>query len=232
MSFSEKFITIQMTLAQGQFSTGNSITLSGLRMSVRLVTPGGEDKGHAEVAIFGMRLSDMNQATVLGTDLTRVNQNKITIMAGDDPNALSVVFMGNISTAFVDAQSQPDVAFRITAVAMLYDTAAKPASSTSLPGTTDVATQMQVFANTIGATFEGNSVNIKLRDRYFCGSTGQQIAALAREAGVQWIYETGTLAIWNPGTARSVQSTIISPSTGMVSYPAFTSSGIIVTTLY
>ncbi len=81
-----------------------------------------------------------------------------------------------------------------------------------------------------GAHPRKHGVNVKLQNVNLPGAALQQVAALARHAGVEWTLEDKVLAIWPPGQARQGAPTIISPATGMVGYPAFTASGIIVTT--
>jgi len=230
MSFTKKALAVSFSLSQGQFQGGgNSTTITGLRMSARITTPGSEDAGNLSLAIYGMTLSTMNQLTVLPTALTAVGQNTVTVMAGDGPNPTQVVFSGTINLAYTDATNQPQVCFRVFALAGLVDKV-KPVSAFSAPGASDVSDVMGQLAKTMGRTLENSGVNVKLQNVNLPGAALQQVAALARHAGVEWTLEDKVLAIWPPGQSRQIASTTISPATGMVGYPAFTASGIIVTT--
>ena len=56
--------------------------------------------------------------------------------------------------------------------------------------------------------------------------------ALAKAAGIHWLIDRDAVAIWPKGKARQGGGTKVSPQTGMRGYPAFTSCGIEVTTLF
>lgn len=233
MAFTQKALAADFTYAQGNFgSGGNSYSApSGLRMSARITTPGGTDAGNLTLAIFGMTLSEMNRLTVLPFASTAVGQNTVVLRAGDAPDPQGVVFEGTVTLAYVDAKSQPDVCFRVEAIGAHVEKI-KPAQPISVQGSADVATVMGSLAKQIGRSFENNGVSQKVQNLYLPGSARQQIEALARLAGVEWAIEKDTLAIWPPGQARQGDALTISPETGLVSYPAFTSSGIVVTTEY
>ena len=232
MSFTQKALAVDFSLAQGSFSGGgNTHTASGLRMSARITTPGGDDTGNLALAIFGLTLSDMNQLTVLPTALTATGQNTVTVRAGDAPNPSSVVFNGTINLAYVDATKQPEVCLRVFAIGGHIERI-KPVPAISMPGSADVADLMGIIAKTMGRTLENNGVNSKIENVNLPGSALQQVSALARAAGIEWTLEKDTLAIWPPGQPRQGATTIISKDTGLVGYPAFTASGILVTTEY
>lgn len=230
MAFAQKIMEVEFSLSQGKFSTGNTHTSTGLRMSARITTPGGEDTGNLELSIYGMSDSDMNQLTVLPTGAEAVGQNTVTVRAGDACN-LAVVFNGTITFAYCDATRQPLVCFKVAAIGGHVERI-KPAAAVSMQGSQDVADLMKKLAGNIGRGFEGNGVNIKIQNPNLPGSTGQQIAALARMAGVMWTMDGETVAIWKPGEARQGDATTISKATGLVGYPAFTASGLLLTTLF
>jgi len=230
MSFTKKALAASFSLSQGQFQGGgNSTTITGLRMSARITTPGGEDAGNLELAIYGMSLSAMSKLTLLPFAMTAIGQNFITLMAGDAGSTLSTVFNGTINLAYVDATNQPQVCFRVFAIGGHLEKI-KPVPAFSAPGTSDVADVMGQLAKTMGRTLENSGVDVKLQNVNLPGAALQQVAALARHAGVEWTLEDKVLAIWLPGQSRQGAPTIISPATGMVGYPAFTAAGIIVTT--
>ena len=236
MSLTRKYIEVDFSLAKGQFlgangKTGNSYTAKGLRMSARITTPGGEDGGNLELAIFGMTDSEMNALTVLPFAMNAVGQNTVVVRAGDTPNPSAVAFQGSIDSAFCDASRQPSVCFKVVAHGVHLENI-KPAAATSMQGSTDVAGLMGKLAKDIGRSLEANGVSQKIQNPNFPGSTGAQIAALARAAGLMYIIEHNTVAIWKTGQARQGNTITVSPETGLVSYPSFTSSGILLTILF
>ena len=230
MAFAKKRLSASFTLSNGIFAGGgNSADITGLRMSARITTPGGDDVGNLALAIYGLPLSTMNQLTVLPSALTAVGQNTVVLSAGEEGGPMSIVFRGTIHFACVDAANQPDVCFRVMAIGGMLDRV-KPVAAFSAPGSSDVADVMGQLAKTMNLTLENSGVNVKLQDVNLPGTAIQQVAALARHAGIEWTLDGQTLAIWPPGQSRQGAPTIISPATGMVGYPAFTASGIIVTT--
>jgi len=235
MSFTQKLINVSFSMGTGSFgggtSSGNTVNLTGLRISCKISKAGGYDMGLLDCAIYGMKLSDMNQLSCVGTQQTNQGKNSITVQAGDAVSGMSTVFVGTITLAFVDAQSMPEVCFRVTAQAGAIE-AVMPSTPTSINGTGDVATMMGQIASSLGLKFENNGVNVKLSNPYHAFSYRDQAQSIAEAAGIEWIIDNGTLAIWNPGQARQGASTTISKTTGMVGYPAFNQAGIIVTTQF
>ena len=231
MAFTQKIIEVDFSLAKGQFQGGEkSYTAKGLRMSARITTPGGDDVGNLALAIFGMTMSEMNQLTVLPQGLTSVGQNTVTVRAGDE-TGLSTVFNGTIDFAYCDATRQPQICFKVAAHGAHLENI-KPAAAISMPGSQDVATIMKTLAGNIGRSLENSGVDAKIQNPNLPGSTGQQIAALARAAGLMFTIEKDVVAIWKPGQVRQGAATMLSKDTGLFSYPAFTASGIILTTLF
>ena len=187
MAFSQKQLAATFSYgggggAQGgQVGAGPYTTPNGLRMSARIVLPGGQDYGTMNLALYGMTSSHMNALTVLPFGLTSVGNNTVTLMAGDNTGALSIVFKGTVRSAFADLHEQPEGCFRIQAYgAMFQKVAAAPAFSAT--GTSDVATVVQQLSTAAGFKFENSGVNVKLQRVNLPGSYMQQIAAICQHA--------------------------------------------------
>lgn len=237
MSFVQRLLTFTLTLAKGQFQGGgNSLTISGVRASCKISVMGGESSGVMSAAIYGMPLNQMNQLTSLPA-FKSYGQNTITVKAGDGDGqgnpagTQTTVFVGHIFNAWMDGQAQPQVPFRIEATSDGLQRV-KPAASTSVSGSGDVATMMGSLADQMGYAFENNGVNVKLMNHYSSGSPRIQAAEIARAAGIEHVVDKGKLAIWMPGQARKGSVVTISPETGMVAYPGFYSANVIVKTLF
>ena len=62
VAFTQKFIEIDFSMAQGNFQGGgNTYTAKGLRIHTTIVKAGGASFGEAEIEIYGLPLSVMNQ---------------------------------------------------------------------------------------------------------------------------------------------------------------------------
>ena len=232
MSFTQKRITVQIALANGQFNGGgNTAEISGLRVSAQVNIPGGPTKSSLSAAIYGLPLSMMNQLSTVGTQYTEQAQNTITVMAGDAVAGMAQIYKGTLFAAYVDAQGMPEVALRVRGMTGLYE-AVKSVPPTSIQGSGDVATIMQGLASQMGLQFENNGVNVKLANPYLSGPSWLQALTVAQHAGIEHIIDNGVLAIWKPGRARQGGPVMISPQTGMIGYPMFSQPTVIVRTLF
>lgn len=233
MSFTKKRIVTDISLASGQFSIGggNNAALRGLRTSCIIEVNGGFSQSNMQMAIYGLPLSLMNQLSNVGRNLNKSLLNTITVQAGDDEMGMHLVFQGQIYSAFVDARAMPEVAFRIQAIPGGFEKV-KPATPMSFKGSGNVSQMMSQIAGQMGLAFEDNGVNVKLANPYYAGTPFQQAANIARDAGIEWIIDRGTLAISPPGTPRQGGAVLISPTSGLVGYPMFNEAQVICQILF
>lgn len=242
MTFATKQITLTVQLAQNtgtnQPSTfaesgGNTVTISGLRTSVRAQNVGAPVDGRARVKVWGLTPSLMNQLSTLGLVFNLVPKNQLTIAGGDLGGQATTIFSGTIYSAYGDYESQPDVPFVFDCLQLGSDSVIS-APPTSVNGAADVGTLMSGFARQMNLGFENNGVSSSLNNPYFSGSAKDQAAQCAEHANISWGIVTGNvLSIWPKGSNRNTPNVpIISKQTGMIGYPAFTQQGIIVKTLF
>jgi hypothetical protein len=244
VSFAQRLITVTVQLATNtQTNQPNSfsesgtdtVALSGSRTSVRVENSGSPVDGQAQVKIWGMTPSLMNQLATLGLVLNLVPKNTLTISAGQLVNGvpqMATIFTGTIWAAYGDYEAMPDVPFIFECRSGGADSVIS-APASSFPGSADVATMMSGFARQMNLGFENNGVNLQLTNAYFTGSNMVQARKCAESAGISWGIGGNTLAIWPKGSNRNTPSVpTISKNTGMVGYPAFTQQGIIVKTLF
>jgi hypothetical protein len=259
--FTQKLLSVQISLAQGTFGAGgNSTTITAvqqngevgsngsfvsgpafgggalatiLRMSAHIDSVGGVSSGLMDLAIYGLPLETMNQLSTIGSQATLIDKNTISLSAGDSASGMTLVFSGLIDNAFVDANSMPQVCFRITAVPGGAFYAVQPVTPISLQGSQDVAQMLGKIAGQMGLSFENNGVNVKLSNPYYSGSPWGQAVAIARHANVEMVVDRGVLAISPNSQPRTTGGIpLISASTGMVGYPAFRQAVIVVRSLF
>lgn len=201
-------------------------TLTGKRVSARIVNAGDPSLAQAEVAIYGMTLSDMNTLSTIGTQLNQASKNFMSIYAGDDESGLKLVYQGTIYMAWMDGQAQPEVPFRVVGIAGYYQ-AVESAPPTSVQGTADVDQIFTHLAAQMGMVYEGKT-GIKVSNPYLPGSPLEQVRRLAQAAGVTWTIENNTLVVTKPGTPRVNSGNVtLSPETGLVGYPSFNQAAIV-----
>jgi hypothetical protein len=244
----QRLIYISVTLAQNsqtnQPNTFNetgtdTVTLSGSRASVRIQDSGNPSTCTAEVKVWGMSPSLMNQLSTLGLVWNLMPKNLITIQAGDAVRGLSPVFSGQIMAGYGDYSQQPDVPF-VFSCNLTAAFAAITVPPTSFPAPFDVATAMAGFARQMNAGFlNSGNVHITLPPGYYKGSVIEQIQKCAADANIYAKFplvnsKGNTLEIWPKTGSRGTTTSIpvISAQNGMISYPAFTQNGIIVKTIF
>lgn len=246
MTWSQKLISVSVQLASGSGTnqpitwspvsgvTGGLQTFSGLRASARIWNAGSPVNNTALVKIWGLTQAQMNQLATLGIAFNILPLNIITVMVGDGTAPLSTVFQGTIRSAYGDYEAQPDVPMTFAALSGI-GASLGPAKPNGWKGTASVATMMQTIASALNLNFENNNVTNTLKGESVEGTLIDQANRIAADAGISWSISGGTLAIWPFGGSRTILSgtiPVISSSTGMIGYPAYTQQGIIVKTLF
>lgn len=232
MTFSEKMITCQFSLASGEFEGGgNSANIEGLRVEAQIHVTGAPSFATMEAAIYGMPLSLMQQLATVGSQWTARYKNGIDLLAGDD-DGMSIVFSGTIFNAYIDAAQMPDTCFRVVAAPYVFESV-NSAPPTSVNGSADVADMIKNLATQIGAKgFENAGVSVKLAHPYYYGSPWGQIVDIARDANINIAVDRGIIVITPRAVSRAGSAPIVAPETGMVAYPAFVENRLVVRTLF
>jgi hypothetical protein len=235
MAFTQKQIALTISLGTGQFgNTGaNTVTLTGLRIKAEIQQFGGDAMPQVQLLVYGLPPAMINQLTAIGPINSAVMyQNSLLIAAGDEGSALTTIYNGTIWQAWGDFNQIPDAALNIAAVGGLA-ASLKPVGASSYPGSADVGTIMQQLATTAGLEFVNSGVSVQLSNPYFPGTALAQIRECAQAADINFTIDTGVLQIWSKGAARNTPSVpVVSPATGMVGYPTFSSNGLMLTTSF
>lgn len=233
MSFVRRLLNVTFTLGEGSFGSDgkNTVTLEGLRISAKIVNAGGYSMATLSMRVYGMTKSQMDHLSTLGMEIALFRRNSVLLQAGDEGSVLGTVFTGTITNAWADFQGQPDVGFQVEAHEGLIE-ALIPSVPKSYTGPTDVAVILSGLAEEMGLPFENNGVSVILNTPYYAGSPRNQAWAAAKAANIGISLDKGILAIWNKGQARGGTAPLVSASTGMVGYPAYTSKGIAVKTVF
>ena len=174
----------------------------------------------------------MNKLSTLGLTPMEQTNNSVAISAGDDESGMAIVFIGTIQNGYVDYASSPDVSFNVQAFAGL-EAMVKPVQPSSYLGSTDVATILSNLAAIMNLKFENSGVNVKLAYPYFSGTAREQALDCVEHADIEWNnMDNGVLAIWPKGGNRDGAVLEVSATTGLVGYPAYTSWGVSLTTMF
>lgn len=232
-SFSnKKRLKFTITLGTGKFgSSGNDqVILDGLRASVDIDKAGGMQNSKLHARIFGVKVDTMNAITTLQWQLNSLLKNTVEVTAIDG-DVETVVFAGNIITAWGDYASIPDAYLQIQAQAAFYNQLA-PVPPVSIKGPVDVPSLMQQIATKMGYKFENSGVVAKLSDIYLANTGKEQAYELAKMAGCDIVIDDQVLAIMPRGGARRGQIPLINKLTGLIGYPTFDGVGVQFSMLY
>lgn len=232
MGFSIKQIEVRITLAKGSFGgKGTEKVINGLPVRVRISKPGGKDKSKARIAIGGMNYADMEQLTTLAFRPLQTDKNLIAVYAGDADTGLSQIFAGEITTASADFNRTPDVIFNIEAMAGYYP-ALIAAGPQSVSGSMSAADFIAQQAQAAGYAFDNQGVTAQVQNCIFNGSPVQKAQACAAQVGATLLIDDNTFILLPPGKARKGNAVMLTPQTGMLGYPTFSSDGIEITAVF
>lgn len=241
------FTLIKGNDAQGRpqtFSNGsNTITIpAGNMASVRALNFGSPGMGHAEITIWGLTPSIMNEISTLGIVVTLQPKNLIAVYASDaNGENKSEVFKGGIREAMPLYGRQPETPLWIDAFAGM-DIATSQADPVSFTGSAEITVILKRLCDAAGYQFEPNGVSgVSLSRSYLWGSPRDQILSVlqaVRTRGVAGAFvENQTVAIWKTTSARNGIVPIIkagdatTPGT-LIGYPTYTNAGLDIRCIY
>lgn len=227
-TFSLKTIQLEITLGKGVFSEGgNTKIIEGLACEVSIEKPGQPEKNSANINVWGLKLEDMAQLTMLSFKPLEYHKNTITVRAGVQGEELSVAFSGDITHAFADFNSAPDVSMCFEASTAFYaQQIAQP--MITINGEANAADVIAQEAKKAGFTLQIDKIpNIPILNACFSGSPIEKITRIATDLGLEVIIDDGQIIILPPkGEARTLSATLLTKDTGMIGYPTFTQNGI------
>ena len=231
MAFTSKQIALTFTLGQGSFgeSGANQVTVSGLRISAKIVTSGSQSMCECQLRIFGLTPTIYNTLTSIYSTSQATQRNTVSVSAGDSAASMAVVFIGQITLAQIDLNSQPDSVMNIIAQTALLQALA-PIPATSYPNGISVATAMQSLATKMGFNFVNSGVTALLpKPTYLPGTAWQQCLKILETAVINWNgCANGQMVIWPKNSPRTDITKIptVSYLDNMIGYPSYSTLGI------
>lgn len=238
MSFLKRIIEVKINLKEGFFSDGETThVIKGHRVFASIAQPGGESSGALHCVVYGLSQDIMNRLTQIGVIQRQNIGNQIIVSAGnEDENGkqeLSVVYTGSIQHAFADYSTQPTATLQIVATGGLQ-WALTPVAATSFEGQVGINDIMSRLAQEGGYALKNQGVTGQLTNVHLEGSTLDKVQAVARAGNFKYeIDDTNAHLIIMPldGFVGGVVAHV-SPETGMIGYPTFSMSGIIVKSIF
>ena len=234
MAFVKRKIEVLITLGKGQNGEDGveEITLKDLRVAANITYLNNAYQADAQIAVFGLSQSLINQLTGTGPNALVQRQNKIQVFAGDEGSVLSLVYTGTILFGYGDFMAAPDTPFIFDCRGGYFE-ALKPVTPTDFKGEVDIGQVMTaIVAKMRGVVFDNHCGPIILTNPNYSGTAYRQAEACAKEANVNMLLENDRLIIYPKNGYRPEASgpIEISKETGMDGYPTFSGGGIAVTT--
>jgi hypothetical protein len=224
MTFAFRQINLQFTSANGK-----TVKLEGLRCSAVITNPGGNSAfGQLQLQVYGMTLDQMNEYSSTGSNMVAVQDQSVTVTAGNQGGSLNQVFSGTLISSFIDLSNVPEVSFVCAAVAGYYNKAA-PSAPNTYEGSQKAEDIIKSLAGQIGYAFENkNGATAVVQNQYLSGSIIDQMQAVARAASFPMIIENDLVTIFpNNGTRDDIVINL-SAETGLVGYPSYWEAGFVV----
>jgi hypothetical protein len=234
VTYIARSIDVTIQLGTGAFGEGGSteVKLTGLRVEASVQKNGAPSANTAQVRVYGLTLSMMNQLSTMGwiippvgSDGKQLPRNRVTVDAGDAKAGMATVFQGTVTDAYADFSGSPDVPFTMVANAGIIP-ALRPVAAISFAGTVGYADIMQAIAGSMGVQFENHGVTGQTVDPYFPGTAWTQAEYCAMAGQFEWTLDNGTLSIWPSGSNLGVDIPEITPDNGLVGYPAYNGLGV------
>ena len=234
MSFVRRRIELVIRLGQGQFGNdgSNTVTLTGYRVIVHIEKVAGPGLGLASIRIFGLSKDLMSALSALNNADMAQRKNIIAVLAGDDEVGMALVFQGCIMDGRPFMNEAPEASLLLTAQGG-GSAIVQRSQPISYQGSADVATIASSIAAAAGWNFQNFGVQMKLQTPYLWGDPVAQWRQLA-EAGEGQFHcqlddgdgkdKAQTLVLWPVSGSRGGLIPLISPATGLVGYPNYSTS--------
>ena len=243
MSYAIRRIRLTFNLGTGNFGESGSsqVVLQGLRVQCHITKTGNVAMGEAQIRVHGLTQEHLNQLTSIYQAPQLLRKNTVTVEAGTDYiNNMAVVFTGGITVAQADIANQPDSVLNVIAQAgLIYKV--KPLSQTSAsasyPKSATIDSILKPLATLMGLDYYNAGVQFSLNTQYLHGSILDQVQQVIQAAGCKWNNGNNNVLAIAPNNS-SIQkyfggkAPVITPDTGMIGYPAYSSLGIMVRTLF
>lgn len=230
--FIQRDIEVTVVLSKGSFGgEGNTKIMRGLATAVNIEKVGLPDKNKASVGIYGLPISDMEEMTTLAFLPLETEKNLIEIKAGEADGEFSLVFSGEISSAFANFNQSPNVVFTIEALAGYFPALTAIPASTG-KGSIAIIDLLNKLCGQAGYSLINEGVSGSCHCPYYVGSPIEQMKQVAEDNDFELIIDDNEVIALPLGVARKGNTVILSKDTGLIGYPTFTSDGISLVCVY
>jgi hypothetical protein len=220
-SYTRKSIRVVVDLGNGYVKT-----IEGLAVKAQISKLGLPDKNKASLSIKGLSYDDMAALTTISYGPLRMRRNAISVYAGEEGTTLPLVFKGNITRAWADFNTAPDVTMKFECMTGGF-MSLMPQGPIAASGDAKAADMVGTFAKQAGFSFTNQGVDASVSNAVFSGSPVEKAVAVSQQVGADLIIDDDSMILLKKGDVRRNSGTVvISAETGMIGYPTFTNNGI------
>lgn len=222
MSYKERELTVEFTLANGTFDgkKGNTLIAEGFKCELSVSAYGGATGTMMELSLWGLSLDNMAKLTTNSEKFFDEEQNAIRVFTGD-----VCVFTGTIVASRINFNQTPDAPIEITASAIGKEKLI-PCEPTSIEGDISVSDMIQALAAKVGLKFVNVDVKAVHSNPYYEGNAIEQIQKIAADHNITADIDFGTVTIYTGDNPVDSVVPFISPEHGLIGYPIFYNFGI------
>ena len=231
-SFVQRRLSFEFTLANNLTfdGTNDTVIISDVKSQCAIDMPGSESMPSASIQIYGIDKKTMDALTLYPWSDNSITRTQIIIRAGTSQKDMSVIFSGQIFSAFANYESAPEVAFIIRAQTAL-DNSLAAVDPYSFPGVVPVETIAKTLANDLGVTLINTGVTKELNtltDEYLAGTTTAKLWKLRKDANIDVYFVPPNMEICAKNMPRKTDNVVvIAPNTGMIGWPVPDGAGFV-----
>lgn len=236
-------LDVNFTIKTGGFGPdgADSLTLTGHRVRAHITNAGMAAGSSLSLRVSGMSLSKMNRLSIIRARQTWQNANMITLYGSGDDGAMTAIFSGYITAAFVDFTGAPDVAFQVEANNLSLS-AAKSMPVISFGTPVEFETVASLICESQGWALKNHGVKATFPNYYGYGDARSALEKLCLSVKAIFHFDfvnqnTQILHVWPKDynyTADDIGSDMpyISKSSGLIGYPAYSDAGVLFQCLF
>lgn len=190
--------------------------------------------GNAQIRIYGMTLSEINQFSVAGVMWKTTPNARVQVFAGTSSSNLTLIYTGQIVEARPEFDRMPTVAFYITTIPGLPLQMNNQLRPVSINGAASAKTILQQLCDAAGITLDYTGDDVQIAYYHGSGSAADQMEEVAYAARLRGYYDgtTSTLHVFPQTGSIPGQVVTISPQNGMIGYPNFQKALVTVRTIF
>lgn len=227
-SLKKKLIRVTITLVGDSFLDGSdTIVIERLRTRADIVFGNGAIMPSAYVTIYNIDMQAMEKLIRIRWRDINSMMNQIRIETADEGDGYETVYQGNITFANVDTEQAPDIALRIQSITAVYHSYA-PARPISFRENRTLVSVIREISGRMGYELVNNAVSesLMVSDMTLNDTDMNKLRKLARDYQIDLYITFNEITISPQGQPRQSRVPVISPSSGLISYPSPTMQGI------